>query len=63
MQNMPSIDDWSEHMLWAEENFKRLENGLINNQFEHLDANISAVKGAMEQVQWWIDRQRAKNAK
>lgn len=59
--NLPPIDDWCEHMLWAEQNFKQLERGLINKESsskERLEHQIKNTIDALLKVQDWVERNR-----
>jgi hypothetical protein len=49
-----SINDWSEHLLWAEKNFKELEYKLLHNQLDDWGKNIHAIHHAMDQTAEWI---------
>jgi hypothetical protein len=49
-----SINDWSEHLLWAEKNFKELEDKLLHRQFDGWEKNINAIHHAMDQTADWI---------
>jgi hypothetical protein len=49
-----SINDWSEHLLWAEKNFKELEYKLLHNQLDGWGRNILAIRHAMDQTAEWI---------
>lgn len=61
MNQLPPIDDWAEHMLWAEHNFNKIEKGLIDKQFDNLDNHIKAVIVSMGLLQEWLRRQKAKS--
>lgn len=50
----PSINDWSEYLLWAEKNFKDLEHQLLHNQYNTWEENIAAIKHALDQTAGWI---------
>ncbi len=60
MNTQPPINDWSEHMLWAETNFKKLERGLINKDDDKLDHYILNTIDALQKVRVWIEEHRAK---
>ena len=50
----PSINDWSEYLLWAEKNFKDLENKLLHTNYEGWQENIAAIKHSLDQTSEWI---------
>lgn len=61
MRNITSIDDWCEHLIWAEENFKRLESGLINKETcnrRELEERIDHTISALNKVKEWVQRNR-----
>lgn len=58
--NQPPINDWSEYMLWAEVNIKKLELGLINKDDDKLDHYILNAIDALQKVRVWIEEHRAK---
>ena len=49
-----SIYDWSEYLLWAENNFKELESKLLHDNHAGWEANIAAIKHALDQTTEWI---------
>lgn len=60
MQNQPSINDWAEHLIWAEKNLKDLENKLLHKEYDmqQLTNHVDAIKHSLEQTLVW-----ARNAK
>lgn len=63
MRNQPSINDWSEYLIWAEENLKRIENMLLHKEYDldQLNARVSAINLALAQtLDWAADAQQAK---
>lgn len=60
MQNQPSINDWSEYLIWAEKNLKDLEDMLLHQQYDmdQIEAKARAIDLAIAQTVTW-----ARNAK
>jgi hypothetical protein len=50
-----SINDWSEYLLWAEKNFKELEDKLLHHQLDGWEENINAIQHAMFETVAWIN--------
>ena len=50
-----SINDWSEYLIWAEKNFKELEDKLLHHQLDGWEENINAIQHAMFQTAAWIN--------
>lgn len=52
----PSINDWSEYLLWAEKNFKELEYGLLHKKYENVEKNIAAINDSLAKVTAWVEK-------
>lgn len=63
MKNQPSINDWSEYLLWAEKNLKDLEKKLLHKEYdmEQITAHVDAINHSLEQTLAWA--RYAKQAK
>ena len=51
----PSINDWSEYLLWAEKNLKDLEKKLLHKDYdlEQLRFHAACIKESVDKsVQW-----------
>lgn len=48
------INDWSEYLLWAEQNFKELEKKLLHTTYAGWEENIAAIKHSLDQTSEWI---------
>lgn len=49
-----SINDWSEYLIWAEKNFKELEDKLLHNKLDGWEENIAAIQYSMGKTAQWI---------
>lgn len=49
-----SINDWSEYLIWAENNLKDLESKLLHTSYEGWEKNIAAIKHSLDQTAEWI---------
>ena len=63
MTNQPSIKDWAEYLIWAEENMKRIEDMLLHKDYDldQLNARVAAVNHSLAQTLEWVAN--AKQAK
>ena len=63
MRNQPSINDWSEYLIWVEENLKRIEDMLLHKDYDldQLNARVAAINHALAQtLNWATNAQQAK---
>lgn len=63
MKNQPSINDWAEYLIWAEQNLKRIEDMLLHKDYdlEQLSARVTAINHALAQtLEWAADAQQVK---
>lgn len=63
MTNQPSINDWSEYLLWAEKNLKDLENKLLHKNYDmdEIRGYVTAINHALAQTLDWVaNAQQAK---
>ena len=63
MNNKPSINDWSEYLLWAEKNLKDLEKKLLHKEYDldEINGHVTAINHALAQtLDWVVDAQQAK---
>lgn len=61
--NQPSINDWSEYLLWAEKNLNDLEKKLLHKQYDmdEIRGHVTAINHALAQtLDWVVDAQQAK---
>ena len=63
MNDKPSINDWSEYLLWAEKNLKDLEKKLLHKEYDldEINGHVTAINHALAQtLDWVVDAQQAK---
>ena len=63
MKDQPSINDWSEYLIWAEKNLKDLEDMLLHQKYDlgQMQAKVTAINHALAQTLDWVaDAQQAK---
>ena len=63
MNDKPSINDWSEYLLWAEKNLKDLEKKLLHKDYDmdKINGHVTAINHALAKTMDWIaDAQQAK---
>ena len=59
----PSINDWSEYLLWAEKNLKDLEKKLLHKEYDldEINGHVTAINHALAQtLDWVVDAQQVK---
>jgi len=49
-----SINDWSEYLIWAEKNFKELEDKLLHQRLDGWEENINAIQHSLFKTAEWI---------
>lgn len=61
MINQPSINDWSEYLIWAEKNLKDLEDKLLHKQYdmEYLRFHAACIKDSVDKSVAWVEQQLA----
>jgi hypothetical protein len=61
MKDQPSINDWSEYLIWAEKNLKDLEDKLLHKQYdmESLRFHAACIKDSVDKSVAWVEQQLA----
>lgn len=64
MKNQPSINDWSEYLIWAEKHLKDLEKKLLHKEYdlEQMRSHAERIKWAVDKSVEWAEQQVAKQA-
>lgn len=64
MKEHPSINDWSEYLLWAEKNMKDLEDKLLHKNYDmdEIRFHAACIKESIDKSVLWAEQQVAKQA-
>jgi hypothetical protein len=52
---MSTLNDWAQHVMWAEKNLKDLEDKLLHKKFEGAEKHVSAINSSLAKVIEWIE--------